>query len=239
MKAERFFYSATGTVYLLVMLLGFHAFYTHGTGVAGRVISPLIFAVVLVHGLAITSWYVLFLTQAVLIAAKNRRLHMKLGWTVTGLGPLIVCMGTAVAIRSVQLAPPSFLFFGMVYSRFLLVMLTEVGLFALFVTAGVLARKKPRIHRPMMTLAGLALLPGATGRIPVLDQIFGMSGTWGLFGAIFVLGAALLLIRCALTRKFDPWFAGGYAVVVIACLGAEYLALTDVGAELASAILKV
>ncbi len=238
MKADRFFYSATGAVYLLVMLLGFHAFYTHGTGVAGRVISPLIFAVVLVHGMAITSWYLLFLAQALLIATKNRRVHMRLGWTVAGLGPLIACMGTVVAIRSVQLAPPGFLFFGMVYRRFLLVMLTEVALFALFAAAGVLARKKPGIHRPMMTLAGLALLPGATGRIPLLDQIFGMSGPSGLFGAVFVLGAALLLIRWMLTRKFDTSFAGGYAALVIACLGAEYFALTDVGAEVASAILK-
>lgn len=239
MKADRYFYTSAGAVFLLLMLIGFRAFYTHGTGVAGRVIDPTIFAIVAVHGIAIACWFVLFFTQALLIATKNRKLHMTLGWSVLGLGPLIAVLGMLVAIRSVQHTPAEFHFFGILYSRFLLVMLTEMAMFAVFVTAGVLARKRPKIHRPMMMLASLTILPGATGRIPALTAVFGPSGWSGLFGPIFVLGAALLLIRWAQTRRFDEWFAGGYALMVIAFTASEYLALTDMWGRMASVILKL
>lgn len=76
----------------------------------------------------------------------------------------------------------------MQYSRFLLLMLTEIALYTAFVTIGIFARKKPRIHRSVMVLASLCLLAGATGWI-------------GLFGPVFCIGAVLLLIHCIATRS--------------------------------------
>jgi hypothetical protein len=238
MKADRFFYTLAGGVFLLLMLVGFRAFYTHGTGLAGRRIDPVIFTVVLVHGLAIAAWFVLFFVQALLISVRNRRLHMKLGWGVLGIGLAITCTGTLVAIRSVQVSPPIH-FFGMEYARFLLVMLTEIAAFTIFVAVGVLARRKPKIHRPMMLLASLTLLAGATVRIPSFYPLFGTTGWIGLFGAVFCLGAALLLFRCLLTRSFDRWFAAAYAVWVCVFIASTQLALTDTWSQLAAQILRL
>ena len=239
MKIDRWFYSVAGALFLVLMLIGFRAFVASGTGAAGRVIDPVIFRVDLVHGLAIASWYVLFFIQSLLIASRNRQLHLKLGWSSVAVGLAIAVTGPWVAIRSVQITPPGVHLFGMEYSRFLLVMLTEIALYTAFVTIAIFTRKKPRIHRAAMLLASLSLLSGATARIPFLHLAFGDIGWVGLFGPVFVLGALLLLIRGIQTRSFDRWFAAGYACWVILYIASEKLALTDAWSAMAAAILKL
>ncbi len=84
----------------------------------------------------------------------------------------------AVAFRSVQLAPADAQFFGMEYRRFLLIMFTEIAMYTVFVTVGVLARKRPKIHRPMMLLASLTILAGATARMPFLSPFLVNRAGW-------------------------------------------------------------
>jgi hypothetical protein len=237
-KIDRWFYSVTGGIFLLTMLLGFRRFVTSGTGDAGRPIDPVIFRVDLIHGLAIAAWFALFFIQALLISSRNRRIHFKLGWSVVAIALAILVTGPWVAIRSVQITPPDFHFFGMQYSRFLLVMLIEIATFGAFVTIGILARKKPRIHRSAMVLASLCLLPGATARIPVLRPLFGVTGWVGLFGPVFCFGAAFLLLRWIMTRSFDRWFAAAYAAWIVLFIASEKLALTDTWSAAAVVILK-
>ena len=238
LKTDRWFYSAAGACFLVAMLVGFRSFITSGTGVAGRVIDPVIFRLDLVHGLAIAAWFVLFFVQSLLISTRNRRLHFKLGWSVIAVALAITITGPWVAFRSVQVTPPQFHFFGLLYSRFLLVMFTEITLYSAFVAIGIFTRKKPRVHRSAMTLASLCLLAGATARMPFLYPTFGSTGWIGLFGPVFCLGAVLLLIRCILTRSFDRWFALGYAVWVVIFIASEKLALTETWSAMAATILK-
>ena len=238
MKTDRWFYSVVGACFIVTMLVGFRSFVTSGTGDAGRVIDPVIFRLDLIHGVAIAAWFVLFFVQALLIGTRNRRLHFKLGWSVVGVATAIAITGPWVAFRSVQVTPPEFHFFGLLYSRFLLVMFTEIALYAVFVAIGVFARKKPRVHRPAMLLASLCLLAGATARMPFLHPVFGATGWIGLFGPVFCIGAVLWLIRCILTRSLDRWFALGYAVWVLIFIASERLALTETWGGMAATILK-
>lgn len=220
------------------MLVGFRRFVTSGAGVGGREIDPVMFSLDLIHGLAIAAWFVLFFTQSLLISVRDRRLHFKLGWSVVAVALTIAVTGPWVAFRSVQVTPPEFHFFGMLYSRFLLVMFTEIAVYIAFVTIGIFARKKPRIHRPAMALASLCLLSGATARMPFLNPLFGGTGSVGLFGPVFCIGATLLLIRCIVTRSFDRWFAMGYAFWVILFIASEKLSLTETWSAVAATILK-
>lgn len=239
MKADRYFYSSAGAIFLLIMVTGFRHFLVGGTHVDGSPIDPAIHSVVALHGAAIMAWFVLFFVQALLISVRNRKLHMKLGWSVLVIGATIACTGPLVAFRSVQLAPADAQFFGMEYRRFLLVMFTEIAMYTGFVVAGVLARKRPKIHRPMMLLASLTLLAGATARMPFLSPVFGEVGWVGLFGPVFCLGAALLLVRFVMTRSLDRWFAVGYALCVIAFIVSEKLSLTNTWSDWATTILKL
>ncbi len=238
-KIDRWFYSVTGALFLLTMLVGFRRFVTSGTGDGGRIIDPVIFRVDLIHGLAIASWFLLFFIQALLISSRNRRIHFKLGWSVVAIALAILVTGPWVAIRSVEITPPGFLFFGMQYSRFLLMMLIEIAAFGAFVAIGIFTRKKPRIHRSAMILASLCLLPGATARIPVLRPLFGATGWVGLFGPVFCIGAALLLLRWFMTRSFDRWFAVAYTAWVVLFIASERLSLTDTWSAIATVILKL
>ncbi len=238
MKADRWFYSAAGVLFLITMLVGFRHFVANGAASDGSPLDPAMFRLDLVHGTAIAAWYVLFLIQSLLISVRTRRLHFKLGWSAVVIAVAIAVTGPLVATHSVQNAPSDSQFFGMQYSRFLLVMYTEIALYVGFVATAILTRKKPRIHRAAMLLAGLCLLAGATARMPFLYPLFGATGWIGLFGPIFCIGAVLLLVRSALTRSFDRWLAAGLAVMVLIFITSEKLALTAGWSTMAAALLR-
>jgi hypothetical protein len=239
MKTDRWFYSAAGAGFLVAMLVGFRAFIGSGAGAGGRMIDPVILRLDAIHGFAIAAWFVLFFIQSMLMAVRNRRLHFTLGWSAVAIALAILVTGSWVAIRSVQITPAEAHFFGMQYSRFLLVMLTEIAVYTAFVTIGIFTRKKPRIHRSAMLVASLCLLSGATARMPFLYQVFGATGWMGLFGPVFCIGAALLLIRWALTGSVDRWLAIGCACWVIIFITSTKLALTEAWRTGAAAILKL
>lgn len=238
MKTDRWFYSAAGAIFLASMLVGFRHFVANGTASDGSPLNPAMFRLDLIHGAAIAAWYVLFFTQSLLISVRSRRLHFKLGWGAVAVALTIAVTGPWVATRSVQNTPSDFHFFGMQYSRFLLVMYAEIALYIGFVAVAILARKKPRTHRAAMLLASMSLLAGATARMPFLYRAFGATNWIGLFGPVFCLGAVLFLVRCALTRSFDRWLAMGYATLVIVLVMSERLSLTETWAIVAAKILR-
>ena len=233
--AKRYFHSTAGVVMLVIAFVGFQPFYLRGEGMGGRTISPQLFALVLVHGGAMTAWVILFLVQSLLIPTRHRRLHMKLGWGAIAVASVVAISGFMVAVQSVRPVPES-PFWGMAYRQFLLVMLAEVTLFTLFVLAGVFSRKRPETHRAMMLLASLSILAGATVRMPILFPIFGEGGWKGIFGPIFTLGAVFLLVRSLLSRAFDRWFAAGYSAMVVLYVAASKFAVSEAWSWLAKAV---
>jgi hypothetical protein len=237
MKRDRFFYVAAGAIFMVLIVLGFQKYIFHGQHVDGSPIAPVMLAIVVAHSSAIFAWFVGFFVQAVLISAHNRRVHMTLGWGVVGIAALIVVTGPLVATRSLQV-DPSQVIFDWPSRQFLLVMYTEIALFAAFVTIGVLNRKRPRIHRPMMLMACLTILTGATARIAQVNSIFGLHLWMALFGPVVALGAMLLLARVAMTRSFDRQFAMGLAVLTVVTLMAGRLAMTSVWVDWAGMILR-
>jgi hypothetical protein len=234
-KSPRFFYSGAAVIMLIVMLAGFHPFYLRGEGMGGRIISQELLTLVVIHGSAMTAWVILFLGQSLLIPTRNLRLHMKLGWVAVGVALVVSVSGFMVAVQSAR-GVPALPFWGMAYRQFLMVMLAEVALFTLLVLAGVLSRKKPRIHRAMMLLATLSILAGATVRIPVLFPVFGEGGWLGIFGPIFTLGAVFLIARSLLGRAFDRWLAAGYVIMIVFYVAACKFAVSDAWGYLAKAI---
>jgi hypothetical protein len=238
MKPDRYFYTAAGATFLFLTLLGFRQYIFGGKHFDGSPIDPTILATVVAHSSAVFAWYVLFFVQSLLISVQNRRLHMTLGWSALAIGSLIAVTGPLVAIRSTRLAGFSGNVFDWPGPQFLLIMLTEIALFVTFVTLGVLNRKRPRIHRPMMMLASLSMLSGATGRIPLVNSIFGFHTWMALFGPVIALGALLLIVRSLMTRGLDREFAFGYAGLAFATIGASLIAPTNVWVNWAGAILK-
>ena len=163
---------------------------------------------------------------------------MKLGWSVLLVASMIAVTGPLVAVRSTRLATFGATVFDWPGPQFLLIMFTELALFVTFVAIGVLKRKRPRVHRPMMVLASLAILSGATGRIAWVNSIFGFHTWMSLFLPVVALGALLLLVRSLMTRRLDREFAFGYADLSLATVVAARLAVTNVWGNWAETILK-
>lgn len=237
MKRDRYFYSATSFILLVLMLIGFQRFYFEGKEASGRDIPNAILAPIVIHGVALTMWVVLFFVQSLLIASKNRQLHMKLGWFAAAVALAIAVSGPFVAIAAPRIGPGRHVM-GMTYPQFILPMLTEITAFTVFVILGLSFRKRPAIHRSMMLLATLSVISGATSRTHVINQVFGTRGWVGLFGPAFVLGAAIILIRSISTRSFDRWFAAGYTGLVCVYITAMNLAVGDSWSRIAAQIVQ-
>ena len=233
----RYFFIVAASTMLTIMVAGFHPYYLRGEGMAGRIISPQLAPLVLVHGAGMTVWLMLFLIQSLLVPSRKLRIHMKLGWAGIAVAVVAAASGFMLALESVRRVP-AVPFWGMAYRQFMLVMLIEVMLFALFVLAGVLFRKRPRIHKAAMLCASLSILAGATVRMPILFPVFGQAGWPGIFGPVFVLGAVFVLVRSFLNRATDRWLAAGYAVMVAVYVVACRLAVSDAWSVLARAVLR-
>ena len=238
MKPERLFYTATGALFLVLTVIGFQHYLFGGRHADGTPIDPTILAIVIAHSSAIFAWFVLFFVQSLLISTQNRRIHMKLGWSVLVIASTIAVTGPLVATHSVRLAP-DLVIFDWPGRPFLLVMYSEIALFVAFVSIGVLNRKRPRVHRPMMLMASLSIISGATGRIPLVSSIFGYHHWMGIFGPVVALGVLLLVARSAMTRRFEREFAVGLAALVVVTVVVSGLAATTMWVNWAGMILKL
>ncbi len=238
MKADRLFYPTAGAIFLVLTLIGFRHYIFGGVHFDGSPIDPAMLTTVVLHSSAIFAWYVLFFVQSLLVSVKKRGLHMKLGWSVLVVGSLIAVTGPLVAVRSLRRGPDAVVF-DWHGPQFLLIMLSEIALYVTFVAIAVVYRKQPRIHRTMMLLASLAILTGATGRIPLINSIFGFHTWMALFGPVVALAGLLLVLRIALTRSVDRPFAFSYAALVAITLLASRLSFSNTWANWAGVILKM
>jgi hypothetical protein len=238
LKIDRWFYASAAVLFLVAIVVAFHDFILDGRGTGGRVIGPEMFRVDAIHGACIGLWFLLFLVQSLLIASKNRRIHLKLGWAVVVIGLGVVVTGPWVATQSVIVHSPNMPIVGMLYSQFLLVLYAEIALFTVFATVGIWMRRKPRIHRPAMLMASMSLLSPATSRMPFLGLVFGDAGWVRIFGPVFLLGALLLVVRWLMMRRMDGWLAISYGTLVMVLVTATELARTSVWDAAAAVILK-
>jgi len=236
-RPDRLFYTTVGAIFLVLTVIGFRHYIFGSRHVDGTPIDASMLATVIAHSSSIFAWFVLFFVQSLLISTRNRRLHMKLGWSVLVIASTIAVTGPLVAIRSSRLDPHKVVADWTV-PQFLLIMYAQIGLYAIFVAIAVLNRKQPRIHRPMMLLACLPILSGATGRIPLINSIFGLHTWMGVYGPVVSLGALLLLVRVAMIRKLDREFVLGYVAFAVITVLVSGLAVTSMWVNLAEIILK-
>src|SRR4051794_11127188 len=91
--AERYFYSIATVLLLGLTLIGFQLFYFHGKAYPGRPLTPPIKPLIITHGVAMLFWMLLAITQPVLVASGNRRVHMALGKVSAILAACLVVLG--------------------------------------------------------------------------------------------------------------------------------------------------
>ncbi len=93
----------------------------------------------------------------------------------------------------------------------------------------------------MMLLATLAAMPAPLSRIPAIRSLYDHTvwgATFGPFFAPLVIGAGFLVVKWALTRKFDWYYAIGWGALVAAGAAIMKLATTAMWDQMATTLLR-
>lgn len=190
-RRERLFYTGMAVAFLLIVFAGFARTYYLRPYFSAGVLTPLLH----LHGLIFTSWLVLLLAQTVLVASKRTAVHRRLGWAGAVLTALMIVVGTTTAVvraKAFEVPPgtPSPLVF-------LTIPLGDMLVFGLLVGAAFYYRRRTDVHKRLMLLATVAVLPAAVGRLPF--DFFLQGGPLVFFGIpdLFVL---VMLLYDLLTR---------------------------------------
>lgn len=165
-----------------------------------------------VHAIVFTVWLVLFLGQAGLAAVHRVDLHRKLGIASAFVAALVVVVGVLTVIQTAisnhvspsGLAPPQFSIIGF----------TSIGMFAAFITLGIVYRRRPDLHRRFMILAFVASISPASARIiRMLDLQPNRDLLIPLFAALFI--AACIAYDWRKYRVVHPAYVIGGLVIIV------------------------
>src|SRR5205823_3407581 len=159
-RRERLFYIGMTIAIAVTVFAGFARTFYLRPYFQSQPLIPLL----VLHGVVFTSWLALLLTQTTLIAAKRTRTHMRLGIAGGLLAVLMITIGTTTAIiRAKSFEPPPGFSSPLV---FLTIPLGDMLVFAILVGAAFYFRRRMDVHKRLMLLATIAILPAAAARLP-------------------------------------------------------------------------
>src|SRR5262245_17368163 len=161
------------------------------------------------HGIVMTAWVIMFVTQVSLVAAHRTGLHRRLGVVGAALATAVVFVGLAVAIsaakRAVSLSSGAA--GGAQASAalsFLAIPLVDMPVFAILIGIALYFRRRIEIHKRLMLLATLTLLSAAIARIPL--HFIATGGSLVFFGLTDLLILAFVAFDTVKNRRLHPAF---------------------------------
>jgi hypothetical protein len=217
-RSERRIYAAAAILFPVAVLIGFAPTYYLKFAFNN---PPLPSILVHVHGLLMTAWIALFITQVYLISSKRVKVHMRLGIIGMFLAPAIVIVGVLTGITSavrgggVPGIPPL---------SFLIVPLGDMVVFGILFAGAIYYRRNPANHKRLILLTVLNFLPPALGRFPAPMPA---DSPLFFFGVPDVLAIAFLVFDTWKTRKLSPVFLGGTVLLI----ASHIIRLTVAGTE--------
>ncbi len=176
-------------------------------GVFGTPALPLLLHV---HGLVMTTWFVLFFVQVRLVATDRTDIHRRLGVAGAAVAGLVVTVGGGTALKRAHLhftENPN-----TTTLRFLPLLFEILLLFAIFVTAAILLRGRPDFHKRLMVLASLSIIQPATDRLPLhFPDSF---SSWEFIGLADLCIALCIVADAFRNRRLHPVWIWGSLVVL-------------------------
>jgi len=173
-RRERLFYTGMAVAFVLTVFAGFARTFYLRPHFRTQPLIPLL----ALHGIVFTSWIALLLTQTTLVATKRTRTHMRLGVAGGLLASLMIVIGTVTAIVRAKGPSPVP---GVNPLSFLTIPLGDMLVFATLVGAAFYFRRRADMHKRLMLLATIAILPAAVARLPfAFIQQYGPLAFFGL-----------------------------------------------------------
>ena len=173
-RRERLFYTGMAVALVITVFAGFSRTFYLRPMFHPEPLMPLLY----VHGFIFTLWIALLLTQTTLIATQRTRTHMRLGIAGMLLASLMIVIGTVTAIVRAKGASP---IPGVNPLSFLTIPLGDMLVFMILVGSAFYFRRRLEIHKRLMLLATIAILPAAVARLPLsFIQQYGPLAFFGL-----------------------------------------------------------
>lgn len=206
--AERRFFIGSAIVIAALCFAGFARSYYLRAWLGKRALAPVLH----LHGMIMTAWIVLFTVQIVFIAKHRIQLHRKLGVLGALLAALVVGLGAFIVVRDVGRQSPNATTasFWTLFAAFDGINLI---LFGGLVFAAVWMRRRSDVHKRLMLLAALSLLPPALGRIAIQfvpDEREPITKLALLAGCVVLV----VLIDTLRNRRLHPAFGWGIALLL-------------------------
>jgi len=153
------FFVWTAAACVIVAFAGFTPTYWRQLPAGTFVGSPLVH----LHGLLFSAWTIYFLLQAILAARGRIARHRAWGLLGVSLATAMVLVGFAVAndVLSARLAAG----YGDRARAFHIASTSLITLFGVFVAAAIVCVGRPEIHKRLMLLATVSMLPPAIARL--------------------------------------------------------------------------
>ena len=189
----------------LIVLAGFARTYYlkpffNTPDLAGRIVH--------LHGIVMTAWVVLFVTQISLVVTRRTKIHQRLGILGGVLAALVVIVGVLTALyAAARDAAP-----GSTALNFLIIPLGDMLIFSILIGLALYFRRKLDVHKRLMLLAAINLLTPAIARIP-LDFIIN-GGPLVFFGLTDLCLLACVAFDTFKHRRLHPVFLWGTVFVI-------------------------
>ena len=185
------------------------------------------------HGIVMTAWVVLFVTQVSLVATRRTKVHQRLGIVGAGLAVLVVVVGVMTAL----FAAAREAFPGPDGLRFLIIPLGDMFVFAILISLALYYRRKLDVHKRLMLLAAINILTPAIARIPFDFVING--GPLVFFGLTDLFLIAVVAFDTFKHRRLHPVFLWGSIFLVAMQPLRILIASTDVWVRFAASLVAL
>jgi hypothetical protein len=228
--SDRPLYLLAAVLIPLIVLAGFaRTYYLKGFFAAPALPS----FIVHVHGIVMTAWVVLFIVQVTLVAKRRTKTHQQLGILGAVIAALVVIVGVLTALyaaaRGATPGPPPL--------SFLIIPLGDMVVFAIFIGAALYYRKRLDIHKRLMLLAAMNLLPPAIARIPL--AFITNNGPLAFYGLTDLCLLGFVAFDTIRHRRLHPAFIWGSLLLIVLQPLRLLLAGTEAWLSFAAALVKL
>lgn len=228
--SDRRLYILAAIVTPLIVLAGFARTYYlkpfFGTpDLPGRIVH--------LHGIVMTAWVLLFITQVSLAATRRTRVHQRLGIAGGVLAALVVIVGVLTALfaaaRGHSPGPPAL--------AFLVVPLGDMLIFSVLIGLALYFRRKLQVHKRLILLAAINLLTPAIARIPL--SFITNGGPLAFFGLTDLVLLGFVAYDTFKHRRLHPVFLWGSIFIIAMQPLRLLLAGTSVWMNFAAALVSL
>ena len=204
---ERLFFGGMALAMAITVFAGFApSYYLKSRFGAPPDLTPLLH----VHGLAMSAWMLLLVTQAMLISSNRVALHRRIGVAGAIYAPVLVVVAAVTAVLRTKLhlataADP------LPNLRFLSIPMATAVVFPALIGSAIYWRGRSDVHKRLVLLATIEFVTAAVGRLPVIENY----GPVVFFGATDLFILAIVIYDLATRGRVHVATAAGGLVLVL------------------------